>query len=150
MVKIIVSYFFFSIIFMTIVIGCATGKRVIKNIKDNTLCEEVDVIYSLKYGAKEVTKKAVLKKCDSTESFDIGKNFAKVERWDKALAEFKSDVDENPKDAYAHFNLGVAYEANGNFENAFIEYDKASYMNPNEGYFQQAWKRAKESMEELK
>jgi tetratricopeptide (TPR) repeat protein len=150
MLKTILCYSFFGFVFVFTVCSCTHVERGKTRTREFLFCEEADAIYTVRKRSREVTKKVVLKKCNNTKSFDRGKNLAVVERWKEALIDFKADLDENPQDAYAHFNLGVAYEANGLFQNALIEYDKAFGINPKEGYFQQAWKRAKESMEELR
>src|SRR5450755_3572255 len=56
---------------------------------------------------------------------NFGVNMARMNLWREAMFRFKRAVEINPGDAMAHNNLAVAYEANGDFENAAKEYREA-------------------------
>lgn len=139
--------YFFCFVCLVPLTGCNRAVKGFKNSKDAILCDYEEVIYTY----KDITNKAIIKKCTDSDSssFVRGKNFALVERWDEAMVEFKKDLSESKDEPYCHFNLGVAYEAKGNFRMALKEYDKAFNLNPEEPLFQQAWKRADDTMKGL-
>jgi tetratricopeptide (TPR) repeat protein len=140
--------FKFSLTLLAIIFlftACSTMKSATNFIK----CDTEEASYTLKKGSKEVKNEVTLRRCEESTSFTRAKGYAVVERWDKALAELKKDAEAYPNIANVHYNLGVAYEANGQFSKALIEYDKAFDLNPEEMLYQRAWKRAKEASKEL-
>ena len=67
---------------------------------------------------------------------NFGVNMARMNLWREALFRFKRAVQINPTDAMAHNNLAVAYEANGDFENAAKEYREAMRLDKSNQYIQ--------------
>ena len=72
---------------------------------------------------------------------NFGVNMARMNLWREALFRFKRAVEINPGDAMAHNNLAVAYEANGDFENAAKEYREAMRLDKSNQYIQKNYSR---------
>src|SRR5207244_13264568 len=66
---------------------------------------------------------------------------ARMNLWREALFRFHRAVEINPADAMAHNNLAVAYEANGEFENARKEYLEALKLDRSNQYIQKNYSR---------
>jgi hypothetical protein len=76
---------------------------------------------------------------DSQRRFGV--RMAKMNLWREAQFRFKRAVDIDPKDAMAHNNLAVAYEANGDFEDALKEYREALRLDRGNQYIQKNYSR---------
>jgi len=72
---------------------------------------------------------------------NFGVNMARQNLWREAMFRFKRAVDINPGDAMAHNNLAVAYEANGDFDNARKEYLQALKLDRSNEYIQKNYSR---------
>ena len=72
---------------------------------------------------------------------NFGVNMARMNLWREAMFRFKRAVEINPTDAMAHNNLAVAYEANGDFENAAKEYREAMRLDKSNQYIQKNYSR---------
>ncbi|SRR5258708_27470474 len=72
---------------------------------------------------------------------NFGVQMAKMNLWREALFRFQRTVEINPGDAMAHNNLAVAYEANGEFENARKEYLEALKLDKSNQYIQKNYSR---------
>jgi len=67
-------------------------------------------------------------KKDFRDAIDLcGSVFFKLEDFEKCIRLYKQSVDIDPKDAMAHFNLGCAYSAAGDFERAEVHWKNAIY-----------------------
>jgi len=66
---------------------------------------------------------------------------AKQNLWREALFRFRRAVQINPSDSMAHNNLAVAYEANGDFDNARKEYLEALKLDRSNQYIQKNYSR---------
>src|SRR5436190_23373705 len=77
----------------------------------------------------------------SSTQDDFGVQMARMNLWREALFRFRRAVEINPKDAMAHNNLAVAYEANGDFENARKEYLEALKLDRSNAYIQKNYSR---------
>jgi len=77
----------------------------------------------------------------SSTQDDFGVQMARMNLWREALFRFRRAVEINPKDAMAHNNLAVAYEANGDFENARKEYLEALKLDRTNQYIQKNYSR---------
>lgn len=71
----------------------------------------------------------------------FGVRMAKMNLWREAMFRFKRAVDIQPDDAMAHNNLAVAYEANGDFENAAKEYREALRLDRSNQFIQKNYSR---------
>ncbi len=72
---------------------------------------------------------------------NFGVRMAKMNLWREAMFRFRRAVEINPQDAMAHNNLAVAYEANGDFENARKEYLEALKLDRGNSYIQKNYSR---------
>ncbi len=72
---------------------------------------------------------------------NFGVNMARMNLWREALFRFQRAVQMKPGDATAHNNLAVAYEANGDFENAAKEYREAMRLDKSNSYIQKNYSR---------
>jgi Tfp pilus assembly protein PilF len=72
---------------------------------------------------------------------DFGVKMAQMNLWREAMFRFKRAVEINPTDAMAHNNLAVAYEANGDFEQARKEYLEALKLDRSNQYIQKNYSR---------
>jgi len=71
----------------------------------------------------------------------FGVRMAKMNLWREAMFRFKRATEMDPNDAMAHNNLAVAYEANGDFENAAKEYREALRLDRSNSYIQKNYSR---------
>jgi len=72
---------------------------------------------------------------------NFGVSMARMNLWREALFRFKRAVQITPDNAMAHNNLAVAYEANGDFENAAKEYREAMRLDKTNQYIQKNYSR---------
>ena len=77
----------------------------------------------------------------SSTQENFGVQMARINLWREAMFRFKRAVEINPADAMAHNNLAVAYEANGDFENARKEYLEALRLDRANQYIQKNYSR---------
>lgn len=71
----------------------------------------------------------------------FGVRMAKMNLWREAMFRFKRAVQIEPDNAMAHNNLAVAYEANGDFDNAAKEYREALRLDRSNQYIQKNYSR---------
>ena len=81
---------------------------------------------------------------------NFGVQMAQMNLWREAMFRFQRAVEMNPGDAMAHNNLAVAYEANGDFENAAKEYREALKLDRGNSYIQKNYSRYTEFMSRSK
>src|SRR6202521_3982734 len=72
---------------------------------------------------------------------NFGVQMAKQNLWREALFRFRRVVQINPSDPMSHNNLAVAYEANGDFDNARKEYLEALKLDRSNQYIQKNYSR---------
>ena len=72
---------------------------------------------------------------------EFGVRMARMNLWREALFRFQRAADMDPADAMARNNLAVAYEANGDFENALKEYREAIRLDKSNQYIQKNYSR---------
>ena len=72
---------------------------------------------------------------------NFGVRMAKMNLWREAMFRFRRAVEINPNNAMAHNNLAVAYEANGDFDNARKEYLEALKLDRTNAYIQKNYSR---------
>lgn len=77
----------------------------------------------------------------AAEQEDFGVRMARMSLWREAMFRFKRAVEMNPDDAMAHNNLAVAYEANGDFENAAKAYREAMRLDKSNQHIQKNYSR---------
>lgn len=71
----------------------------------------------------------------------FGVRMAKMNLWREAMFRFRRAVEIEPQNAMAHNNLAVAYEANGDFDNALKEYREALRLDRSNQYIQKNYSR---------
>jgi tetratricopeptide (TPR) repeat protein len=72
---------------------------------------------------------------------NFGVQMARTNLWREAQFRFQRAVEINPQNAMAHNNLAVAYEANGDFENARKEYLEALRLDRSNDYVKKNYSR---------
>jgi hypothetical protein len=81
---------------------------------------------------------------------NFGVQMAQMNLWREAMFRFQRAVELNPSDAMAHNNLAVAYEANGDFDNAAKQYREALRLDRGNSYIQKNYSRYTEFMSRSK
>ena len=72
---------------------------------------------------------------------NFGVQMARASLWREAMFRFRRAVELDPTKAVAHNNLAVAYEANGDFDNAAKEYREALRLDRSNQYIQKNYSR---------
>ena len=68
---------------------------------------------------------------------------AQAQLWNEAVFRWKQVISIDPEDAKAHNNLGVAYEALGNMDEAIAAYQRAAELEPNNKYYRLNYRRCR-------
>ena len=68
---------------------------------------------------------------------------AQAQLWNEAVFRWKQVINIDPEDAKAHNNLGVAYEALGNIEEAIASYQRAAELEPSNKYYRLNYRRCR-------
>jgi Tfp pilus assembly protein PilF len=71
----------------------------------------------------------------------FGVRMAKMNLWREAMFRFRRAVEIEPQDAMTHNNLAVAYEANGDFDNAAKAYREALRLDRTNQYIAKNYSR---------
>jgi len=71
----------------------------------------------------------------------FGVRMARMNLWREAMFRFRRAVEIQPDNAMAHNNLAVAYEANGDFEQALKEYREALRLDRGNQHIQKNYSR---------
>ncbi len=77
----------------------------------------------------------------STNHFAI--KVAKAKLWNEASFRWQQVTEEIPDAAFAHNNLGVAYEARGKIDQAILSYQKAVELEPNNKHYRYNYRRCR-------
>ncbi len=109
----------------------------------NDLLEKVTSRFVNEISPHYVSKKRKLEKGKGSFHTKYGVRLAKTGMWDAAIGEWQKALEKDPKNAWAHNNLGIAYEKRGEVAKARREYQKANKLNPKE-------KEYKKSLVDLK
>ena len=68
---------------------------------------------------------------------------AQAQLWNEAIFRWKQVITVDPDDAKAHNNLGVAYEAVGNMDEAIAAYQRAAELEPGNKYYRLNYRRCR-------
>ena len=68
---------------------------------------------------------------------------AQAQLWNEAVFRWNQVINIDPEDAKAYNNLGVAYEALGNIEEAIASYQRASELEPSNKYYRLNYRRCR-------
>jgi Tfp pilus assembly protein PilF len=78
---------------------------------------------------------------DANTQRRFGVRMARMNLWREAMFRFHRAVEIQPDNAMAHNNLAVAYEANGDFDNALKEYREALRLDRGNQHIQKNYSR---------
>lgn len=68
---------------------------------------------------------------------------AQGQLWNEAVFRWKQVIDIDPENSKAYNNLGVAYEALGNIDEAVTAYQRATELEPNNKYYRLNYRRCR-------
>ena len=68
---------------------------------------------------------------------------AQAQLWNEAIFRWKQVINIDPDDSKAHNNLGVAYEAIGNMDEALTAYQRAAELEPDNKYYRLNYRRCR-------
>ena len=68
---------------------------------------------------------------------------AQAQLWNEAVFRWKQVIDVDPGNAKAYNNLGVAYEALGNIDEAVAAYQRATELEPGNKYYRLNYRRCR-------
>ena len=87
---------------------------------------------------------AILRDTSQTEAYNrFAIKAAQAQLWNEAVFRWKQVINIDPEDAKAHNNLGVAYEALGNMEEAIASYQRAAELDPKNKYYRLNYRRCR-------
>lgn len=85
---------------------------------------------------------AMLRDTSQTEAYNrFAIRAAQAQLWNEAIFRWKQVINIDPDDSKAHNNLGVAYEAVGNMDEALAAYQRAAELEPNNKYYRLNYRR---------
>ena len=73
---------------------------------------------------------------EGNDQVDLGIEYAQKNLWDRAKSIWEAEVNKDPRNSAALYNLGIAYEVLGDFNMAEQLYNKALDIEPNELYME--------------
>ena len=85
---------------------------------------------------------------DQYNSFGI--RTAESKLWNEAIFRWNQVLDVDPRNAKAHNNLGVAYEALGKIDEAFESYKRATELDSNSKYYRFNYRKCRLHVERNK
>ena len=68
---------------------------------------------------------------------------AQTQLWNEAVFRWKQVIHIDPDDSKAHNNIGVAYEALGNIDEAVASYQRAAELEPDNKYYRLNYRRCR-------
>ena len=68
---------------------------------------------------------------------------AQAQLWNEAVFRWQQVINIDPEDSKAHNNLGVAYEALGNIDDAIGAYQRATELEPSNRYYRLNYRRCR-------
>ena len=87
---------------------------------------------------------AVFQDTSQTEAYNqFAIRAAQAQLWNEAIFRWKQVINIDPDDAKAHNNLGVAYEAVGNMDEAVTAYQRAAELEPGNKYYRLNYRRCR-------
>ena len=81
--------------------------------------------------------------CGKTSTNYFAIKVAKAQLWNEASFRWQQVTEETPDAAFAHNNLGVAYEASGKIDQAILSYQKAVELEPNNKHYRYNYRRCR-------
>ena len=87
---------------------------------------------------------AGLRDTSQTEAYNrFAIKAAQAQLWNEAVFRWNQVINIDPEDAKAHNNLGVAYEALGNMDEAIASYQQAAELEPSNKYYRLNYRRCR-------
>ena len=87
---------------------------------------------------------AVSRDVDQIEAYNqFAIRAAQAQLWNEAVFRWKQVIDVDPENAKAHNNLGVAYEALGDIDEAVAAYQRATALEPDNKYYRLNYRRCR-------
>ena len=87
---------------------------------------------------------ALFRDAPQTEAYNrFAIRAAQAQLWNEAIFRWKQVINIDPDDAKAHNNLGVAYEAVGNIDEAIAAYQRAAELEPGNKYYRLNYRRCR-------
>ena len=87
---------------------------------------------------------AISRDVDQIEAYNqFAIRAAQAQLWNEAVFRWKQVIDVDPENAKAHNNLGVAYEALGNIDEAVAAYQRATALEPDNKYYRLNYRRCR-------
>ena len=87
---------------------------------------------------------AGLRDTNQTEAYNrFAIRAAQAQLWNEAVFRWKQVIDVDPKNSQAYNNLGVAYEALGNTDEAVAAYQRATELEPDNKYYRLNYRRCR-------
>jgi curli biogenesis system outer membrane secretion channel CsgG len=73
---------------------------------------------------------------EDNDAVDLGIEYAQKNLWDRAMKIWQDELGRDPQNTAAMYNLGLAYEVMGDFDQAEALYNKALDIEPNDLYME--------------
>ena len=87
---------------------------------------------------------AISRDVDQIEAYNqFAIKAAQAQLWNEAVFRWKQVIDVDPENAKAHNNLGVAYEALGDIDEAVAAYQRATALEPDNKYYRLNYRRCR-------
>jgi tetratricopeptide (TPR) repeat protein len=87
---------------------------------------------------------AILRDTNQTEAYNrFAIRAAQAQLWNEAVFRWKQVIDVDPEDSKAYNNLGVAYEALGDIDEAVAAYQRATELEPDNKYYRLNYRRCR-------
>ena len=87
---------------------------------------------------------AGLRDVDQIEAYNqFAIRAAQAQLWNEAVFRWKQVIDVDPENSKAYNNLGVAYEALGNTDEAVAAYQRATELEPDNKYYRLNYRRCR-------
>lgn len=87
---------------------------------------------------------AISRDVDQIEAYNqFAITAAQAQLWNEAVFRWKQVIDVDPENAKAYNNLGVAYEALGNIDEAVAAYQHSTELEPDNKYYRLNYRRCR-------
>ncbi len=73
---------------------------------------------------------------EDNDAVDLGIEYAQKNLWDRAMTIWQDELNRDPRNTAALYNLGLAYEVMGDFDQAEAHYNQALDIEPNDLYME--------------
>jgi tetratricopeptide (TPR) repeat protein len=98
------------------------------------LSSEISIRFANMISIHELTEQMVLE--PGKGKIDLGRKYAETGMWSEAIDTWIQAAVEMPREPAVFYNLGIAYEINGRFDEADTMYRKALALDPKKRYME--------------